>query len=88
MNKLVLYNGKDSYEKFIEYGNIIKNEGYIISQIWQLEEDCNDVGINFKKSEDGAEILFLERDGEVVSIETAYSLEAKTLIELYNKIKM
>ena len=60
-SRLKLYSNEDSYGKLIEYANILRNEGYKISQIWQSEEAYGNVGINFSSPERDYEYLFLEK---------------------------
>lgn len=86
---LKLYSNKYACDKFIEYANILRNEGFSASQIWQSEEEYSHIGINFSNDERG-EFLFLEKINEyeiTLEIENKYTTDTDYLIEIYQLIK-
>lgn len=89
-SRLKLYSNEDSYGKLIEYANILRNEGYKISQIWQSEESYGNVGINFSSPERDYEYLFLEKVDDYsiyIGIENKFNNDTKKLIDLWSLIK-
>lgn len=89
MNNSCLIIGKydDSYAKLIEYGNLIHNNGFKINQVWQSDENYDEVGINFKEND--CVNLMLIKDGEALYLEMIHEDDycGIKLINLWNIIK-